>query len=329
MQGLTPAARIHSPRLSCSRSRSRFSRRVCASRSRRRSVSSSTRSGGTCVGRPSSSSATIVMYALLVCRFSPVPGRSASTRTPTSIDVFHAAFTDAQNVTRSPRFTGSLNVIRSTPAVTTRRCACRIAASPAASSHIFITTPPCTKPAVLLSSMLIQRTSTDREADAGTGSTRGNLAPGRIPCRSRPRLRPPPSEVGARRALRRRERQRSAVGGVGLLEAPRAGEQLGSRGVQEMEALELRVAGAKRVRVGEAGGRALGHPDRGGAVELDDRRGGGGGERAGEGGERAVEGGDLAPVGVRGARRARVQAGDRGLDLVRPRGAEEERAIEQ
>src|SRR4051812_35897748 len=116
------------------------------------------------------------MYALLVCRFSPVPGRSASTRTPTSIDVFQTALTDAQNVTRSPRFTGSLNVIRSTPAVTTRRCACRIAASPAASSHIFITTPPCTKPAVLLSSMPIQRTSTDREADAGVGSTGGNVA---------------------------------------------------------------------------------------------------------------------------------------------------------
>jgi peptidoglycan/xylan/chitin deacetylase (PgdA/CDA1 family) len=79
--------------------------------------------------------------------------------------------------------------------------------------------------------------------------------------------------------------------------------------VEEVEAVEFPVEGANRVGVREAGERALGHPDRGGAVELDD---GGGGE----GGEHAVEGCDLTPVGVRGGRRAGAQAGDRGLDLV-------------
>ena len=64
----------------------------------------------------------------------PVRGFSASTRTPTSIDVRHAAFTVALNVTTSPTCTGSLNVMRSIAAVTTRAPECRVAASPAASS---------------------------------------------------------------------------------------------------------------------------------------------------------------------------------------------------
>ena len=76
---------------------------------------------------------------------------SASTRTPTSIDVRHAALTVARQVSSSPIEIGSTKVTRSTPAVTTRRPQWRIAAIAAASSQVFITTPPCTKPAALAS----------------------------------------------------------------------------------------------------------------------------------------------------------------------------------
>jgi hypothetical protein len=63
-----------------------------------------------------------------------------------------------------------MNVIRSIPAVTERIPQCRIAAIPAASSHILITTPPWTKPAEFASWMLIQRISSDRESEALRGS---------------------------------------------------------------------------------------------------------------------------------------------------------------
>jgi hypothetical protein len=74
-------------------------RRSCASRSRRASSGVDVSSGGTSAGRPSSSIATIVRYALFVCWTSPVRGFSASTRTPTSIDVRHTAFTRERKVT--------------------------------------------------------------------------------------------------------------------------------------------------------------------------------------------------------------------------------------
>ena len=125
------------------------------------------------MGRPSSSTATIVKYALLVWRTGPLPAAPPRRRTPTSIDVRQAAFTDALNVTRSPSSTRSRKIIRSTPPVTTRQRECRIAASAAASSHSFITVPPCTNPAWLASGITIQRTSTDREAAAGGGPMRG------------------------------------------------------------------------------------------------------------------------------------------------------------
>src|SRR5689334_18564621 len=57
------------------------------------------------------------------------------------------------------------------PAVTTRRPQCRIAAIPAASSHIRMTTPPWTNPAELASWMLIQRISSERERETGRGSS--------------------------------------------------------------------------------------------------------------------------------------------------------------
>ena len=81
------------------------------------------------------------------------------------------ALTAALNVSSSPMWTGSLNVIRSMPAVTTRQRECLIAASPAASSHIFMTVPPWTKPAELASTRLIQRTGTACDSAADRGST--------------------------------------------------------------------------------------------------------------------------------------------------------------
>jgi hypothetical protein len=81
------------------------------------------------------------------------------------------ALTAALNVSSSPMWTGSLNVIRSMPAVTTRQRECLIADNPAASSHIFMTVPPWTKPAELASTRLIQRTRTACDSAAGRGST--------------------------------------------------------------------------------------------------------------------------------------------------------------
>ena len=52
---------------------------------------------------------------------SPVRGFSASTRTPTSIEVRQAALTVAEQVTSVPTLTGATNASRSTPAVTIRR----------------------------------------------------------------------------------------------------------------------------------------------------------------------------------------------------------------
>lgn len=70
----------------------------------------------------------------------------------------HTALTRALKETTSPTWTGNRNVIRSMPAVTTRRRECLIAAMPAASSQSFITIPPCTKPAELASAIPIHFT---------------------------------------------------------------------------------------------------------------------------------------------------------------------------
>ena len=99
-----------------------------------------------------------------MCRASPVNGFSASTRTPTSIDVRQTALTEAVQRSSSPTKTGVLNVIRSMPAVTTRRPECLIAASPAASSTRRITVPPWMNPPELASPIDIQRTSSELES---------------------------------------------------------------------------------------------------------------------------------------------------------------------
>ena len=53
-------------------------------------------------------------------RRSPVRGFSASTRTPTSIEVRQTALTVAEQIRSSPMLTGWMKVIRSIAAVTTR-----------------------------------------------------------------------------------------------------------------------------------------------------------------------------------------------------------------
>ena len=104
-------------------------------------------------------------------RTSPVRGLSASTRTPTSIDVRHAALTVDLKLISSPTWMGAGT--SSGPWPRSRRAGCewRIAAIPAASSHSFITTPPWTKPAMFASVGPIQWTSTELEWEAGRGST--------------------------------------------------------------------------------------------------------------------------------------------------------------
>ena len=64
-------------------------------------------------------------------------------------------------------------------------------------------------------------------------------------------------EIGARGALRGGERERATVRGLGLLGPAGADEQLGAGGVEEVEAVELRAAGADGVGVREAGERPL------------------------------------------------------------------------
>ena len=116
-------------------------------------------------------------YALLAWRISPVRGFSASTLTPTSIEVRQAALTIALKVTSSPTWIGTRKSTRSMAAVTTRRRECLIAARPAASSASFITVPPCTFPALLASPMPISRASWVVDSEAGFGSTRANPTP--------------------------------------------------------------------------------------------------------------------------------------------------------
>src|SRR3712207_7102275 len=61
------------------------------------------------------------LFRSFVWRFSPVRTFSAVTRTPTSIEVRHAALTVDSSVSSSPKWTGSRNVMRSIAAATQRR----------------------------------------------------------------------------------------------------------------------------------------------------------------------------------------------------------------
>ena len=105
-----------------------------------------------------------------MCRHSPERTCSASTRTPTSIDVRHAALTVARTVTSIPTKIGCSKVMRSIPAVTMRVPQWRIAAIPATSSHMRMISPPCTLPAEFDSVMPIQRTIVELDLDGGRGS---------------------------------------------------------------------------------------------------------------------------------------------------------------
>jgi hypothetical protein len=93
--------------------------------------------------------------------------RSASTRTPTSSEVVCAAFTEALTVMVSPTCTGARNDISSIETVTARPPQCLMAASPAAVSTSFMTTPPWTMPAMFAS--VISMSCTSVTCDAATG----------------------------------------------------------------------------------------------------------------------------------------------------------------
>ncbi len=80
------------------------------------------------------------------------------------------------------------------------------------------------------------------------------------------------------------QRQRAAVGVVGLVGSTEAAQQLAPRRVQVAIVLECELIDDAEARLGTI---RLGDGD--GAVQLDDRR-------VGEAGELAVEGGDLGPV---------------------------------
>ena len=110
-------------------------------------------------------------------RFAPVRGFSASTRTPTSIEVRQAALTVARageqlaDVDRAAG-TSSGPSPRSRPGVPQWR----MAATPAASSHSFITIPPWTNPAEFASAIPIHRIRAELDAEAGLPSIRRSYA---------------------------------------------------------------------------------------------------------------------------------------------------------
>ena len=130
---------------------SRTSRRRFASRWRRSSSGVPGASAGSGSGFSSGPSETIVRYAVQVWLIAPVRTSSASTRTPTSIEVRQAALTVARRVTTSPTWMGERKRISSTAAVTTRPPARRVAAIAATSSHSFMIQPPWTLPAMFAS----------------------------------------------------------------------------------------------------------------------------------------------------------------------------------
>src|SRR5712691_8647262 len=118
-----------------------------------------------------------------------------------------------------------------------------------------------------------------------------------------------------------RQSDRLAVGGSRLPVPAETAEEIGAGGGEEVVRGEL-TAGREGVEEAEARGGAFGHGDGDGVVQGDDR----GGEALEEEG---VERGDLAPIGVGGARSARVDGGDRGLERVGARWAAAERPLDE
>ena len=98
---------------------------------------------------------------------------SASTRTPTSIEVVPDQLTCASACTRSPTRTGSTKSISSIDAVTAGPPECRCATTPATSSTSFITTPPCTVPSRFVSRTVMIRLRVLRAALVGLPSSGG------------------------------------------------------------------------------------------------------------------------------------------------------------
>ena len=112
---------------------------------------------------------------MLACRTTPVRGSSASTRTPTSIEVRQAALTVAVNVTSWPILIGTRNDMRSMLAVTVRRRECRTEAMPAASSTSFMIVPPWMSRLALASAIPIHCASTVVDSDGALASTIRNV----------------------------------------------------------------------------------------------------------------------------------------------------------
>src|ERR671912_16180 len=123
---------------------------------------------------------------------------SASTRTPTSIEVRPTSFTDACTKTTSPTLTGCRKLIWSSEAVTTGPPACRLAAIPAAVSISFMISPPCTLPMMLAldRSMCWDRVTSEARGGLGARSwAAAALAASRTWSRSPSSGRDPPAPV--------------------------------------------------------------------------------------------------------------------------------------
>ena len=92
------------------------------------------------------------------------------------------------------------------------------------------------------------------------------------------------------------------------------------RRVQRLIVLEPGIAELRREQL-EAGLRAVGEPDRHGAVHLNDGR-------WAEPAQRLIQERDLPPVGPVGIGRLEVERGDRRLQLILARAPHPERALE-
>src|SRR5918994_3735354 len=123
---------------------------------------------------------------------------SASTRTPTSIEVRPTSLTEACTDTTSPTLTGCRKLIWSSEAVTTGPPACRLAAIPAAVSISFMISPPCTLPMMLAldRSMCWDRVTSEARGGLGARSwAAAALAASRTWSRSPSSGRDPPAPV--------------------------------------------------------------------------------------------------------------------------------------
>ena len=128
----------------------------------------------------------------------PLSISSASTRTPTSIEVRPTSFTDARTSTTSPTRTGCRKLISSIVAVTTGPPAWRLAAIPAAVSISFMISPPWTLPMKLAfdRSMCWDRVTSEARGGLGARSwAAAALAASRTCSRSPSRGRAPPAPV--------------------------------------------------------------------------------------------------------------------------------------